>query len=343
VKSYAEELEDQFAPGREANDPWVEAEILRQPLSRKERKTWKGEPVTLIRRRRGMLIGPNNEELIPLPGPAVISTFTGAGGFDLGLEAAGFATVIQHEWESECCQTLMANRPRYFRHAALIQGDIRQTPTSLLLAEGGLRVGEAHMVCGGPPCQGYSYSGKRDPNDIRNNLIFDFLRVVREAQPYFFLFENVPGFVSMRRGAFMRAFLAAAYDSYYEIVYGLVDAVEYGVPQYRCRFIAAGTRRDLWEIEGKLAGLPRPETFHDRELKRLKLIDRLPLWTPVVESLTRAPGIRHFPDRPVLVPPKPIHGEHGEGKGGRTKKFIEFYDRLAQEEPDRLVTDPLAG
>lgn len=338
--SYPEYLNTVFA-GTDPDESWIEAEVVREPIhGKKAVAAWGGKPITLVRRRRPLLVGSGNEELIPLPGPAAISIFTGCGGMDLGLEAAGFATVVQHEWDGRTCQTLIANRPRYFRHAALIQGDIRQTPTSRLLAEGGLRVGEAHLLAGGPPCQGFSTSGRRDPKDIRNNYVFEYLRVVYEAQPMFFMFENVPGFVSLKKGEFLRQWLATAYDAYYEIVYGLVDAVEYGVPQYRCRFFAMGTRRDLFEIEGTLAALPKPETLPKADLERLELIDHLPLWTPVVERLTRAPGIRYFPDRPVLVPPRPINTER-HSSPGRTKKFIEFYDRLAREEPDRLVSHPV--
>ena len=146
------------------------------------------------------------------------------------------------------CQTLIGNRPTYFRHAALIQGDIRNTPTGMLLRESGLRVGECGVVIGGPPCQGYSTSGKRQPDDPRKRLVFEFLRVVRDAKPHFFIFENVPGFITLSQGDFMRRFLKEAHDAYYELVYGVVDCAEYGVPQRRVRFVCTGTPACLPKI-----------------------------------------------------------------------------------------------
>lgn len=299
-------------------------------------------PTVLVRRNVGGLVGPNGEDVTVLPSFGVISLFTGAGGMDIGCEAAGFATLVQHEWDECACATLIYNRPRYFRHAALIQGDIRQTPTSMLLRAAGLRVGDAHLVAGGPPCQGFSTANAKNAypsiHDDRRDLVFEFLRVVDEAKPSFFVMENVSGFVSFNKNGYLKAFLKAAWESYYELVYGLVDCVEYGVPQYRCRFICMGTRRDRADNEGMIAGLPEPENLFKTDLEALKEARAMPLWHPGEEqALLQAPGIRYFPDRDVLIPPAPIR--HGQD-GGRSLKFQEFYRRLRAEEPDRIVEPP---
>lgn len=322
---------------------WDEAEVVGWPESKEV-----GEPRVLVRRKATSLDGPNGEELVYCPGMPAISLFTGAGGFDIGMEQAGFVTMVQHEWEGMCCQTLIANRPNFFRHAALIQGDIRKTRTSMLLREAGLRVGECYILVGGPPCQGFSTAGKRRLGDERNDLVFEYLRVVREAQPRFFVMENVPGFVSFNGGKYLEEFLRTAYAGYYELVYGLVNAVEYGVPQNRCRFLCMGTRRDLHEVDGMLGSLPRPETFGQGDLNKIEAFSHMPLWTEELELLTHPPGIRYFPDRPVIVPPRPIGNrqkdEDGDtGGGGRSESFLEFYRRLRKEEPDRIVTMPVAG
>lgn len=323
---------------------WPEAEILREPLREKELR----EPTVLVQRRSHLFLGSRGEELISLPGEPVISLFTGAGGMDIGVEQAGWCCVVQHEWDSAACETLMINRPNFFRHAALIQGDIRKTPTGMILQEGNLRVGEAAMVCGGPPCQGFSTAGKRRPDDERNDLVFEFLRVVNQARPKFFVMENVPGFLSFNKGDYLRWFLEQAYKSYYELVYGLLDAVEYGVPQYRCRFICMGTRRDLAHCDGIIASLPKPICFSHHDLDRIEearttLFPEVPL-----ELLTHAPGVRYFPDRPVLVPPHPLSANRDDDADWddwkqRSKSFIAFYDRLRREEPDRIVEAPMAG
>lgn len=292
---------------------WDEAEVIGEPV--KAPRDGAFLPRVLVKRRLADLHGPRGEFIQCVHGAGTaISLFTGAGGFDLGLEQAGFVSVVQHEWDVACCETLIVNRPHAFRHAALIQGDICYTPTSMILGEAGLRVGEADIVCGGPPCQGFSTANSNRPRaeregDHRNDLVFQFLRVVGEARPKFFIFENVPGFLSFNKGAYFQTFLRAAFDRYYELVYGLINAVEYGVPQNRCRFICMGTRRDLFEIEGTLGGLPAPQTLSKRDLKRIEIWTPSPLFkSESLELLLHPPGIRYFPDRPVLVPPRPIAG-----------------------------------
>jgi site-specific DNA-cytosine methylase len=319
---------------------WPEAEIVGLPESRA------GEPRVLVRRKVPDIHGPNGEEMIMVPGAGqAISLFTGCGGMDLGLEQAGFTTVVQHEWDESCCQTLIANRPRAFRHSALIQGDICKTPTGMILREARLRVGEADLLTGGPPCQGFSTAGHRERNgpDARNNLIFQFLRVIDEAKPKFFIMENVPGLLSLKGGQYFHTFLERAYGCYYELVYGLVDAVEYGVPQYRCRFFCVGTRRDLHEINGTLGGLPQPQTFSKSDLLKIEIIQLIPALDEERQLLLHPPGIRYFPDRPVLIPPRPIGRQDEEGNKGRSGAFVEFYRRLRREEPDRIVMSPQEG
>ncbi|HEV3340923.1 MAG TPA: DNA (cytosine-5-)-methyltransferase, partial [Pirellulales bacterium] len=191
---------------------WPEAEIVADPVRENELV----EPRVCVRRRIPDLCGPNGEAMFVVHGAGQhISLFTGCGGMDLGVEEAGFVTVVQHEWDKFACDTLILNRPNFFRYSALIQGDIRKTPTSTILREAGLRCGEATLLTGGTPCQGFSTAGKRDAKDIRNTLVFDFLRVVRESQPRFFVMENVPGFVSMKKHDFLRSFLEIAHDAYY--------------------------------------------------------------------------------------------------------------------------------
>lgn len=329
-------------PAPKVRETWPESTVIAEPVGPKKLDA----PRVLVRRNAHMLLGPRNQDLITLPGQPVISLFTGAGGFDLGVEQAGMCCVVQHEWDQAACETLIMNRPNFFRDAALIQGDIRKTPTEMLLQEANLRVGEACLVIGGPPCQGFSTSGKRRIGDERNDLVFEYLRVVRDAKPSFFIMENVPGFTDFNKGEYFKAFLKQAYDCYYELVYGLVDAVEYGVPQNRCRFICMGTRRDLWACEGIIASLPAPETFGAGDLCRIKAAPDMALTLfpdEEVRWLTHPPGIRYFPDRPILVPPRPIANRCDDTEAGRSRTFINFYSRLAREEPDRLVQPLKAG
>jgi len=318
---------------------WPEAEILREPVRGNA-----SEPEVIVRRRQSGLVGPNGEDIGVFGGLPHISLFAGIDGFSLGMEwSGGYETVLQHEMSEMCCHTLLANRPGHFRSAALIQGDIFKTPTSMILEESGLMVGECRVVTGGPPCQGFSWanSNRGNGHDKRNDCILEFVRKVDEIKPWFFIFENVPEFLQLNKGEYFESFLEVAYNSYYELVYGLIDCCEYGVPQRRVRFICMGTRRDVAEVKGQIAGLPAPEHFGKSDLRILRAADRRPEKYPEAASIRRAPGIRYFPDRPVLVPPSPAyHGGHGDDNhefDGRPKSFLKFYDRLAKEEPDRLV------
>ena len=173
---------------------WPEAEVIASPRRTQDA----GETEVLVRRRAGDLCGPGGEEIVYCPGYPCISLFSGIGGFEIGMEPVGFVFLCQHEMDRTACQTLIHNRPNFFRHAALIQGDINQTPASMILSAAGLRVGECYIVTGGPPCQGFSTAGRRDPDDVRNTLVFSYLQKVREIQPRFFAFEKVAGFVSMK-------------------------------------------------------------------------------------------------------------------------------------------------
>jgi DNA (cytosine-5)-methyltransferase 1 len=118
----------------------------------------------------------------------VISLFSGGMGLDLGFEAAGFEIPVSVEILKRCCETIRANRPG----THVFEGDIRTVTTAQMLSAAKLEVGEAFAVIGGPPCQSFSTGGKRTAiHDTRGELFMEFVRVVKEAEPAFFVFENV--------------------------------------------------------------------------------------------------------------------------------------------------------
>ena len=132
-----------------------------------------------------------------------ISLFTGAFGLDFGLEKAGFQTVSVVEKECDAVKTIVLNRP-YLEESA-VSREIEKVNTQDLLLEGGkvlklgraLHKGEVDLVTGGPPCQPFSTAGKRaSVMDPRGSLFMDFIRIVREIQPRFFMMENVKGLLS---------------------------------------------------------------------------------------------------------------------------------------------------
>ena len=127
--------------------------------------------------------------------PRVVSLFSGAGGLDYGLEAAGFQTSVALEFDGDCCQSLRASRPNW----NVIERSVFDVPTEELLEVAGLRPGDADLLVGGPPCQPFSKAGywatgdSRRLADPRANTLSAYLRVVEQALPRAFLLENVQG------------------------------------------------------------------------------------------------------------------------------------------------------
>ena len=93
-------------------------------------------------------------------GKTAISLFSGGGGLDIGVEAAGFKTLACIEKDANCCATLSSNQPKYFRHAEIINADVNAVELNALMKRLGLRTGDLDLLFGGPPCQTFSQIGK---------------------------------------------------------------------------------------------------------------------------------------------------------------------------------------
>ncbi|MCR5259600.1 MAG: DNA cytosine methyltransferase [Desulfovibrio sp.] len=194
-----------------------------------------------------------------------ISLFSGACGLDLGLERAGIRIAIGQDFAPQCCDTMEANGRR------CIRGDVQSLSASALLERTGITRGEPFLVCGGPPCQPFSTAGKRlGVNDPRGSLFADFVRIVNGVRPRFFVFENVKGLVSSavdaggRPGGVLDVILEEFRRIGYKTVHGLLDAVEYGVPQFRERLIIIGSR------DGEDVFLPVPSHFQRHQLAGMR-------------------------------------------------------------------------
>lgn len=170
-----------------------------------------------------------------------IELFAGAGGLMLGLERAGFKTLLANEIHPHPCLTLRKNFPT----VPIIEGSIRDLSGVDLLEKANLSpnlVGKITLLAGGPPCQGFSTAGMKDKNDPRNTLVGDFIRLVRELNPQFFLLENVPGLKSLHGGHLFQNVLNEISTLRYEFRYKVLTASDYGIPQMRKRLIIIGSR-----------------------------------------------------------------------------------------------------
>ena len=205
-------------------------------------------------------------------GLKVIDLFAGSGGLSLGLEQAGFQPVFVNELNRDAMSTYLANRPglgleRGDRHSF----DILELSSSMELSKDfgnfiSKEEGEIDLVCGGPPCQGYSGIGHRrtfklDKEEIPTNHLYrDFAQVIRAVAPKAFLFENVRGLLNSKwtpggsNGEIWEdvknELSSITVDKngkklQYNVGWRLVFAKDFGVPQNRPRVILIGLREDI--------------------------------------------------------------------------------------------------
>lgn len=196
---------------------------------------------------------------MPRRKPSVISLFTGAGGLDCGLEAAGFQTRVAVEMDADAVATIKANADW-----PALDRDIHDIPTKELLRAAELKVGEADLLVGGPPCQPFSKSGywaRGDAlrlDDPRASTLEAYLRVLRDAKPRAFLLENVPGLAYRNKDEGLHLLqktvgaINRAAGTSYSFSVAVLNAADYGVPQERERAFVIGHR------EGAAFGFPPP-------------------------------------------------------------------------------------
>jgi DNA (cytosine-5)-methyltransferase 1 len=164
----------------------------------------------------------------------VVSLFAGCGGLDLGFEKAGFDVVWANEYDSSIHPTYRLNHPR----TQLCTLDIRNIKAN--------DIPDCDGIIGGPPCQSWSLGGKcLGIEDDRGKLVYDYIRIVRDKKPKFFIMENVPGMVTPRHIDAFNEFLDLFRNAGYIVKYELIDAADFKIPQNRQRVIIVGTRNDL--------------------------------------------------------------------------------------------------
>ncbi len=179
-----------------------------------------------------------------------IDLFAGAGGLSAGFLLEKYKLVGAIEVERHFFETFSKNHAS--PEAELILGDITSDGYKEMLIKKGKEDG-AGLVIGGPPCQGFSTAGWRNPEDKRNKLFRDFLDIVQGVKPEVFIIENVPGILSMEHGNVIRTIKSAfEHIGYHVNQPAKLKAEEYGVPQLRRRVILVGS------IDKVEIGLPSP-------------------------------------------------------------------------------------
>mgnify|MGYP000868984181 CR=1 FL=1 len=304
--------------------------------------------------------------------PTSISLFTGAMGFDLGFEDA-FDIRVALDNSPAAIETINLNRPSI----PVIHNSILNVTTEEILQKADLRVGEPTVITGGSPCQPFSTAGKRlSIEESRGNLVFEFLRVIKEAQPEYFVFENVAGLVTAaikhisfyerikkknkelakehQLGSAFELILAGFEETKYHIDWGVLNAADYGASQKRRRLIIIGSKFDSKislpkpthgspESAEVLSGNKKPwvtlrEAFHE-------LVDNdpeylpFPSWGTYMSYIPEGGNWHNLPQKLQKDALKGAYDPTGKNnKGGRTG----FYRRLSWAKPaPTLLTSPV--
>jgi DNA (cytosine-5)-methyltransferase 1 len=164
-----------------------------------------------------------------------VDLFCGAGGFTEGFrKAGGFKNIFAVDFDLKAIETLTYNHPGINGICADISTLDSQKIAQLT---GGQSI---DVVIGGPPCQGFSLAGRRLPDDPKNKLFLEYVRIVKELKPKVVVFENVVGLMSMQGGLVLEAICEEFSAAGYEVAYEVLNAADYGVPQARPRFILIG-------------------------------------------------------------------------------------------------------
>jgi DNA (cytosine-5)-methyltransferase 1 len=173
-----------------------------------------------------------------MSGYNVIDLFAGVGGLSYGFSTLPeFNVIAANEVEEDISVAYTLNHPE----VTMLNYDIRDlTEEKLTEALDGKKI---DIVVGGPPCQSYSTLGKRQIDD-RANLFMEYKRILQILQPKAFIFENVVGILSMDKGKLFKQVQAEFDRLDYSLKHQILNAVDYGVPQFRERVILVGIRGD---------------------------------------------------------------------------------------------------
>ena len=185
-----------------------------------------------------------------------VDLFSGAGGMTYGFKRAGINAVIANDFAESACITLKTNCPEI----PVLCGDVTEENTKKAIIDAGVASG-ADIICGGPPCQGFSLAGFRMKDDPRNQLFRHFIDIVSGVDPKVIVFENVEGLLSFQGGETYRSIIELFSELGYHTEAQKLFSNHYGVPQRRKRVIILCTRKDIGVKPAEL--FPKPVTPND--------------------------------------------------------------------------------
>jgi DNA (cytosine-5)-methyltransferase 1 len=214
------------------------------------------------------------------------SIFSGGGGLDLGLSLAGFDIRYANDLETSYCDTINSNFPDCFVDVK----DVREITAQSITKS--IRDTKVELLSGGSPCQAFSILGKRQSfDDDRGKLVFEFIRIIEELFPRAFVFENVPGILSLNKGEDWLLLKSKFESTGFKIYHQVLNAADFGVPQTRKRLFVIGFREHI------SFDFPKP-THRDFSQAPDLLEYALPKWLPAKLALENVIGLKNHDIRP---------------------------------------------
>lgn len=279
----------------------------------------------------------------------ILSLYSGGGGLDIGLEAAGFQTTVAVDSDRWSCETIRHNRPRW----NVLEQDIHQVDNSDLARIGGFAGGDLALLVGGPPCQPFSKSGfwargeTSGLNDPRADTLTAYLRILRDLKPRSYLIENVFGLAYKSEKAI--SLLRHSIDQInreegtrYSFNLGLLNAADFGVPQIRERLFITGSidgaefvfptpthgqnpdeRMDLFPVEPWLTAWDAIGDLEKEKHPELKMTGK---WADLLPSIPEGKNYLHHTNR-----------GGGEPIFGWRTRYWSFLLKLAKERPSWTI------
>ncbi len=206
-------------------------------------------------------------------GLKVIDLFSGCGGSALGFKQAGFEIKVALDIDKAASNTFRKNFPE----TCVLTEDVTTVSGKALLESAGLNNGDDLILLGCPPCQGFSTARRNSQRltDPRNQLINEFVRLVKEIRPSYFVMENVPGLAKRIGSTLFSNAIKEFSVAGYEIIYDIFDTADFGIPQRRKRLVLMGTRE-------KNVRLSFPKKTHEDPLRNS---GALPRWVTVRDTI----------------------------------------------------------
>ena len=281
--------------------------------------------------------------------PIVIDLFSGCGGLSWGFEQAGYDVLVAVDHEPSALETLVNNH----KNTKVVCGDIsdEKIDTEIFERTNGKSV---DVVIGGPPCQGFSLTGKRDVHDERNSLYNSFMRIVEKANPRAVLIENVPGIAALYGGRAKEEIINSLYRLGYRVSFQVLNSVDYGVPQVRKRAFFIGSKESTFSFpkpthqdqhvtcEEAISDLPCLSTNlgqHESDYQIPPLSDYQKLMRKESEKLYNHVGTRHTDHVIDVISQVPEGGDHRDLPPGvgDSRKFNEAWTRYHSQKPSRTI------